>query len=301
MAGHWTDVFSFTTGVVRDRNTAYFALTHDATARKKSPHSAITAWVGGKWNNQMVEWGVVGVACIEFPEPLAFYLGEPGGVHVFDGTNWSIEEFAHGDDGTDKRGPLRALRTIAGQPYAAGMDRQVYRRNGPNRWELIDQGARPEKFDPRGIGFNAIDGFAPNDIYAAGFQGQIWHYNGKRWRQLDSPTNYILSNLICAPDGNVYACGRLGMLVRGRGDQWEVIDHQATKQDIWGFAWFQDKLYLASLHFLFAWDGTALKPIELDDPNVSSTYHLCTSDGFLWSIGAKDVVGFDGKDWERID
>ncbi len=58
------------------------------------------------------------------------------------------------------------------------MKRQVYRRGGERRW--TDMSAPFPK--PRETaGFEAIDGYSSNEIYAVGWSGEIWQFNGKKW------------------------------------------------------------------------------------------------------------------------
>ena len=66
---------------------------------------------------------------------------------------------------------MRSVRAIEGVAYAAGMMRQVYRRDGANSWSPIDKGMRASRED-KVCGFEAIDGFTHRDIYAAGYKGE---------------------------------------------------------------------------------------------------------------------------------
>jgi hypothetical protein len=196
---------------------------------------------------------------------------------------------------------MRVVRAIEGRAYAAGMDRQVYRRDGKDQWSCIDQTMRPPKESDEVVGFEGIDGFAANDIYAAGWHGEIWHFDGKRWRSCDSPTNFPLTNLICGGDGQVYACGRLGLLLRGRDSDWEVIEHDSTEEDLWGLAWYKDRLWVASMSQLYTLKKDKLIPVKFKERQPQTCYHLSTADVVLWSIGPKSVFAYNGKDWTQID
>jgi hypothetical protein len=180
------------------------------------------------------------------------------------------------------------------------MMRQVYRRDGEHSWTAIDRGMRASR-KSRVCGFEAIDGFSKKEVYAAGYRGEIWRYDGKTWRQVDSPTEYLLSNLLCAGDETAYACGQNGLLLRGRRDRWEIVEHSSTKQDLWGLAWYQGKLYLSSTRQIFTLKKGKLETIRTGKDNPLTAYHLSARDGLLWSIGAKDVMSFNGKKWVRID
>ena len=46
---HWTDLFSFVRGVVRNRDTGYLILSNDAMAETTIPHSGPTVPHKGNW------------------------------------------------------------------------------------------------------------------------------------------------------------------------------------------------------------------------------------------------------------
>jgi hypothetical protein len=68
------------------------------------------------------------------------------------------------------------------------------------------------------------------ELYAVGWQGEIWHYDGEKWHQLPSPTKLVLVDVCCAGDGTVYACGREGLLLKGRDQTWEIVEPPGTPQ-----------------------------------------------------------------------
>ena len=62
-------------------------------------------------------------------------------------------------------------------------------------------------------GFEDICGFNLTEVYAVGWNGEIWQWEGVRWIDRPSPTNLILTGVCCGTDGNVYACGQNGTLI----------------------------------------------------------------------------------------
>ncbi|QDH70347.1 hypothetical protein [Marilutibacter alkalisoli] len=181
------------------------------------------------------------------------------------------------------------------------MNRQVWRRDDAQQWVSLDQGAKPVDGHKEVVGFEAVDGFSESDIYAVGWNGEIWQFDGKAWSQKESPTPLVLTRVLCAGDGAVYASGRKGLLLRGCGNAWEIIDHQSMIDDIWDLAWYREELYLSTMHGLFALDGDKLLPVDFGDDTPDSCHRLSVADGVLWSIGGKDIMAFDGAQWKRID
>ncbi|MGE0756359.1 MAG: hypothetical protein AB7O38_05045 [Pirellulaceae bacterium] len=297
MAGMWAESFRIQAGTVRYHDLGYLALESQQT---DGEHSLFLEWDAGEWAECGVSsWGTVSFDRCRHPLEQGIAMGEFGEAMLMGSGDIHAETIRDGDSSPETRGYLRRVRGIAGVAYAAGMDRQVYRRQDHSRWVSIDHSMRPSA---DGVyGFEGLDGFAEDDIYAGGYGGEIWQYDGRRWTQRDSPTNAVLTNLVCGGDGWVYACGRVGLLLRGRGDEWSVVEHEATQDDFWGLAWFGNRLYLASYHRLFRLEDDTLVPVEFGEDMAQTRYHLAAADGVLWSIGAQDVMSFDGASWTRID
>lgn len=110
-------------------------------------------------------------------------------------------------------------------PYACGMKRQVYRRADRGCWTLLDAGPTPE---PGVNGFEAIDDFSEKEIYAVGWEGEIWQYDSAMWHRRHDGTHVILVDLVCAGDDQFYVLGQSRKLVRGRGLQREIVNLVGT-------------------------------------------------------------------------
>jgi hypothetical protein len=227
-------------------------------------------------------------------------ISEEGRVGVVGSGEDFEEQIGRGEDHPEKRGPLREVRTIAGRAYACGMDRQVYRRDAAHAWTCIDMDMRKAPAALDVFGFESIHGFSENDIYAVGWHGEIWHFDGSRWSRIESPTDLILTRVFCAEDGRVYICGQQGMLIRGRGSSWQVVEHGDTQEDLWDLQWFNGRLYLSTTRMLYILEDDRLKIVDTGDEIPATCYHLDAADGIMWSIGAKDILQFDGQTWTRI-
>jgi hypothetical protein len=232
------------------------------------------------------------------PKEQLVAIGSNGDVVVVGQGEWKEEHVFGKSKEADSSWEFSEVREIAGKAYAVDMDRRVFRRDKPGVWTILNAGL-PEAGDEDGL--ESIHGFSEDDLYAVGWEGQIWHYNGKKWRPVDSPTNVLLNSVVCAGDGYVYACGLAGILLRGKGTQWKAIEQEDVELDLWDVEWFDGKLYVSTMQFLYTLEGDGLELVEFDDDIPKTCYHLSTRDGVLWSIGAKDVMEFDGKEWTRIE
>ena len=253
MSGHWAGKgFSFATGVVRYNDLVYVVLSDDALNEKKYPHSGFVEWDGGVWGDGgRTTWWTAGVTISKYPKEQLCAVGIYGGVLLL-GSGDRHEEQITGPKGElpKLRGPLRGVRTIGDRVYVVGMNRQVYRRENSNLWVSIDKGARPAPECREIVGFEAIDGFSESEIYAVGWEGEIWYFDGSIWVPIDSPTNMVNKSVLWRMAA--YASGRKGLLLRGHGSQWEVVNHGNIIDDIWGLAWYGDTLYVSTMNAVYA-------------------------------------------------
>lgn len=219
-------------------------------------------------------------------------VGEYGEVLVLAGQNMNQEHIL----GPDDRGPLRGARLIGDSIYAVGADLQVYRRDA-GCWRSMG----PDPRLGRGSGIlEAIDGFSNRELYASGWKGEIWRYQRDEWRLSPTPTNLILSDICCAGDGRVYACGQGGLIVHGRDDQWSVLDIHNEQPDLWSICWFKNRIFIASMQDIYLIEGGKVLRTDAAEAG-SSFYDLSVAGDTLWSIGAKDLLRYDGIRWERIE
>ena len=297
-------------GTVRTNKIGHVLTTAEAINTIASPHgyeqmfdSTDGDWFKTTGSSGNVAWCPVAAAVCNHPKPQMVAISAWGNV-LIDGKGDFHEEIIRDQDKApvERKGKLLRVRGIGQRAYVVGMGRQVYRRDDAHRWTPIDQGVLVPADNMQMLGFNSIDGFSETDIYAVGLQGEIWHFDSTRWRQLDSPTNRILNDVVCTGDGQVYACGDEGFLLRGRDDNWSIITDAAFTRDIWNLCWFADRLFIATTQGLFFLsDKGQVKPVDFGSDTPKTTYHLSARDGIMWSIGAKDIMQFDGKTWTRID
>ncbi|MGR4868945.1 hypothetical protein ACIPRI_08725 [Variovorax sp. LARHSF232] len=258
-------------------------------------HVNLIGVYNGNWGSAFnTTWDSTAIAIAKLPTTKIVMIGEDGDVGTYAGGTREDETI------TPQPVMIRNARTIGGYVHACGMKRQVFKRVGEKQW--ADMSA-PRAGDSEEFGFEAIDGYAEDDIYAAGWGGEIWRYDGTAWTQCGSPTNVILTAICCAPDGFVYAAGQGGVMVKGRGDAWSLVNWEdEVTLDLWDLCWFQDKLYVATMFALFTFEhGNRLEEVNYGAMGPVTGFNLTTADGVLWSIGKSDVAAFDGTTWQKYD
>lgn len=209
-----------------------------------------------------------------------------------------MESIDPGKEGPDRRGPMREIRNIAGCIYAVGMQRQAYRRVADGKWQRFDNNVVAPLRAAEVCSFDSIDGFDEHDLYAAGLDGAIWHWNG-RWRALDSPTSVGLEKVLCTGDGRVVVAGQLGTLIEGRESIFRIVDTGELEDVIWDLAWFRGAVYASTLHALYRFDADGFVRVDTGLPDHTSFANLSTNGTSLWSIGRTQLARTgDGSHWQ---
>ena len=249
-------------------------------------------------------------------KPISIHTPTEGGLLIAD---YNGEVWHHGlgenkyweDKGIGQRG-IKALKNIHGTIYAAGIDRAVFRRDGRDKWthlskqlesqtETLKKQVR-EKGGQLWTGFDCIDGFeAHKDLYAAGGNGDVWHYDGEDWLPVDIPLAKMQINaLCCAEDGYVYIVGRFGAILKGREDSWEVIQHN-SKTDFSDVIFYKGLVYLASAARLYYIKDSQTDIVRYKAKQVPANHgHLYVNHGLMMTAGRSSAAIFDGENWKAL-
>ncbi|MES9941138.1 MAG: hypothetical protein ABW104_18945 [Candidatus Thiodiazotropha sp. 6PLUC2] len=224
-------------------------------------------------------------------------LGKNGEVAKVNSSGTELEQIpGAGLNWEDAYGYVETIKNIADELYVCGYGRQVYKRVDDDWISISDQILTHDK----ATGFFDMDGLDGNHIYAVGWQGEIYFYNGSEWLKDDSPTNSHLSTVCCLEDGTVWIAGNKGVVLRGSFNQWAEIRSDDFSDHWYGMAAFQGKIYLAANQSLAVVDGEEIVPLDVGLKKAITTNRLFTKEGLLWSVGEKDILVFDGEAWREI-
>lgn len=240
---------------------------------------------------------VVGVSRGPEPPPVGLVaaLDEDGDVWPrCGGVNGPLEQISPGG----WPGTVR-LKCMNGYTFAVGIGRQIFKRAAVGKWipfqEGFPKGARTDT-----MGFQDMDAFSNSDIYAVGGYGDVWHFDGSRWRQMGFPSNVQLATVTCAGDGNVYISGEAGSLWVGGKSTWKPL-YKGSSSILWNdVLWFQNKLWLASDYQFRQLNGTDLVPVIHNGETIPMNGHMDVHDGLLVIANANYVRSFDGTTWRRL-
>jgi hypothetical protein len=297
---------SLITGYVQDRNHILVLLRYDELEERGAENTNARRWDRrtNSWANFPVLWSATRLWAD--PSGLPIILTGPAGkvaIKAKPVVPPDEEDIWPGRGGPALLGDIRDLRLIGQHLYVAGMGRQVYRREGAGRWVRADAGMVVTQPDPAQIhGFNSLDGPSETDIYAAGFDGEMWRSDGRRWRQLEKLTNLLLNRVRTVAPDQILICGKQGVLLRGHLDAWSVVDHQSTEDELWDVETFNGEVYIATskrVYRLTAADD--LEEVDLGVRGKPTCGSLHANDGVLISVGRKCLCWTeDGRKWHDI-
>ena len=247
------------------------------------------------------------VGATKVPTSKAVCVSSDGEVLV---TGGGIQEFESpipkSKDGP-LRGGVRRIRMIDGTLYVVGGAHTACRRRGPNDWEslCLDLPVPTRRdFDNvdiiENMGFNDIDGFAPDDLYTVAGRGVVWHCDGTQWRQIAFPSNMLLESVCCAGDGFVYIGAQSGTLFRGRDKHWEMIERGNMSLPFRDIVWHAGRLWCTSDYGLWPLEAGQLVRVELPSDIAVCEGNLSAADGVMLMAGAHGAAFHDGNDWQLI-
>lgn len=257
-------------------------------------HTGILALDQGRWaSSANLPWDATAITVADRPDEKRrlVVVGEDGQTFTY------MKPTPHNGTIAKENVMIRRANNIDGYAYACGMHRKVFKRIDLDNW-LALHAPTPQKGEV--TGFECIDGFNENEVYCAGWNGEIWYFNGVDWLDNSGLTSLILTSCCCAEDQNVYIVGQHGTLICGRKDQWQLIELEDDfTDDLWDVHWFAGKLYLTTMTGLYTLDGAKLEEVIFDDVQNGTFYRLSSKEGVLWSIGSANLLSFDGKTWTR--
>jgi len=279
-------------GAARMNDLVYIISKSKALVEQDIAHTSLIALDAGRWGDCVdTTWSSTAVAIARKPAEKGVLVGEDGAVVTYVG----------GKSQKEKLSPapvmIRNAREIDGFVYACGMKRQVYKRTGEKKWIAINA---PAARATESKGFEDVGGYSSTEIYAVGWDGEIWQYDGTSWTARRSPTSVTLTAVCCAPDGTVYVAGQGGVLLRGRGETWtSVAWKKPVSLDLWDLAWHDGRLFVATMTGLFTLGGDKLTAVSGRRGVTPNAFSLSVHDGVLWSIGRDELWSFDGRTWAQ--
>ncbi|MCA8939009.1 MAG: fibronectin type III domain-containing protein, partial [Planctomycetes bacterium] len=142
----------------------------------------------------------------------------------------------------------------------------------------------------------AVWGAASNDVWAAGNNGSISHFNGTSWSAATSPIAANWSAIWGAAANDVWVVGGQGKAAHYDGTSWSevVTGFNENLVDIWGFA--TNDIWALGVLNAYHWNGTNWSQNALPMGNYEELWGNSTND--IWAVGRDGVIShWNGTVW----
>ena len=180
-------------------------------------------------------WGVWGTSGTDI-----FAVGDGGTVLHYDGASWSLMDAGVSDGLTGVWGAAPNAVFAVGAAGARFYDGEAWSSMSEvegSPWWVWGTSVDDVHFQDV-AGTRGVWGSSPSDIFAVGRAGEIWHYDGASWTEMDSGTDAYLLGVWGSSPRDVYAVGDAGTILHYDGTSWSPLD-SGTDLDlwqIWGFS-----------------------------------------------------------------
>lgn len=233
------------------------------------------------------------------PKPQLVAAGVKGGAYVTGSGESHMETIPDFRDGGPARGAVLKLKTIGEHLHMCGNARSVGRRDGKADWLSYTAAIPPAKKSVK-EGFEDIDGFGEDDLYAVGGAGDVWRFDGKLWQRCAFPTNLWLTAVCCGGDGEVYVGGLHGHVYKGRGDRWKQIHDGDMTLPFRDMVWYQGAVWCTSDYGVWTITNDRLVEAEIPAAAKICAGNLSARDGILLVAGHGGAAFHEDGQWKVI-
>jgi hypothetical protein len=170
---------------------------------------------------------------------------------------------------------------------------------------------------PEKIYLNGIWGTSPNNVYAAGENGTLLHYDGKTWTKMETGTPSYLSVVWGSSENDVFVVGiqarNQGIILHYDGINWSTLNISVPSLNaIWGtsssdiFAvGSEPNTDITNRGVILHYDGKTWNKMNADfdlkiDSSLRSIWGSSSSDVFAVGFENTVIQHYDGTSWRRM-
>ncbi|MGM9485030.1 hypothetical protein ACS5PN_27825 [Roseateles sp. NT4] len=302
MTSLWTD-HTIDAGCFLNPGVAMLSISTDSLSRDEVVHSQVVMYSvanGAVREMATCPWRVVSLTVMQQGgTKRCLALGEDGQLLEISQAGVRDLSLTSHVGAPKRRGPLRKVRSFAGQPIVVGMNRQVYAVESDGQWRDLSPPVEPA---PLG-GFEGAAGLSLDDFICVGWRGEMWRYRQGAWTKLDSPTNLLVTDITRTGEGNYFACGLNGLVLTGRDDHWHSLDQRPFDLNLYSVAEHSGSVYVASMYGLYEIREERLHDVSYGPIQPPATAHTVQSvdASTLGLVGAKDLYLRKDGAWMRCE
>ena len=292
----------FFDGYIYDKNTILILASSETLEQEESNHCFLCLLKDGEWQIKYEDIEVIKACILSIEGELSLIMiGTTGDVIEGDKNGFNYKLIDTTEERPNWLRQLNDLKIIGQYIYAVGMKRQVFRRPiNLSKWQRCDTGVLVTRESKEIAGFLSIDGLSESEVYAVGYGGQIWNFNGIAWQQIDSPTNLMLESILCIDNNYLIAAGAEGVILKGRHNLWNVIEQDSITETILDIETLNGLIYLSTEDGIYTLEENHVQKVDIGLDGDISTGKLHGNGKCILSIGENHVVLFDGEKWKEI-
>lgn len=149
-----------------------------------------------------------------------------------------------------------------------------------------------------------INGFSKNEVYVCGLdrgEGFLAFFDGENWNTINKITPSSLNRIILCPTGeNIFVLGSYGTLLKGNIHKgFQNLKDMGITSDFYSGAFYKNIMYIASEDGLYTYINNTFTKVPSIE-HIKGTFEIQEKDEVLWILSAKELIRFDGENWEII-
>lgn len=240
-------------------------------------------------------------AVAEFPQPHLVAVSIDGQVYVLGSGKSELEPRIPKDRNGPLRGAVRDVLSIDGMVHAVQGNRGLCRRAGSGVWESLcaDLPVADSWQERADQGFRCAAARSPSDLYAGGEKGDLWHFDGASWRQLDFPGSDRIETMCCL-DRDIYIGCQNGVVYRRQGSTWKIVTEGCLTLSYQSMVAYRGKVWCSSKYGIWTIEGNRIERADLPDNIYMRSGVLATKGDVLLTAGSRGAAYFDGGHWHVI-
>ena len=150
--------------------------------------------------------------------------------------------------------------------------------------------------------------FNPYDVFVAGDQSVILHYDGKTWYQM-THGNIHFRDIWGSSISNIFAVGEQGLVAYYNGTEWEKTTIPGIQGSCWGISGISESdIYIVGDTHIFrcyginAWDrmNYSYLKAKLPSDEFKGVWYNSSSDVYVVGAGGT-ILHYDGTEWTIMD
>jgi hypothetical protein len=156
-----------------------------------------------------------------------------------------------------------------------------------------------ERPTPTGMTLHASQSFGASDVFAAGDQGTVLHYDGTSWKPEQTPICEGIQAMWGTSATNLWAVGGEGRVMHRTAAGWQLVDMGTCNffQSVWGTS-ATDVWISSTYDGGHTFHGGTQGFVEVPGVAADSLFGFASDD--VWAVDSGRILHYDGSAWTSV-